>query len=409
MNLSFLRALTPRVRRLAVGFTLIFALITTSAVLAPAYAVPSYPSQAEVDAAKKKVTAKRAMIARLDKIIADQNAEADRLSRIALVKGEKFNQAQDAVDVIAAKVKVLQGEADAANEQADQAKMQLGQLAAQMYRNGTSGTTLNLLLNASQADDLLYQLGQSEKIAQQSDTIYKKSIEKQKYAQSLTDALAVAKTQLAEKAKVAQDAFDAATSAANAVESELAKSKAINRTLFAQLAFLQNSSSDLERQRAEGLAAEKRQNEGSADLTAPELYNVSDADPEKVAVAINFAKRQLGEWYVLGGMGPTVWDCSGITKASYAAAGIYIGTHSATNQFNTLAADRKLIPLAERQTGDIMWYTQEPQIFNGDKYHVVLYLGANMMLEAPHPGATVRIRDVRWGELFRYAGRPSAN
>jgi cell wall-associated NlpC family hydrolase len=172
---------------------------------------------------------------------------------------------------------------------------------------------------------------------------------------------------------------------------------------------LQNTSAELERQRAEGLANEQRQNEGSADLTAPELYDVSDADPEKVAVAINFAKRQLGEWYVLGGMGPTVWDCSGITKASYAAAGIYIGTHSATNQFNTLAANQKLIPLADRQTGDIMWYTKEPQIFNGDKYHVVLYLGANMMLEAPHAGATVRIVSVRWGEMFRYAGRPSAN
>jgi cell wall-associated NlpC family hydrolase len=136
---------------------------------------------------------------------------------------------------------------------------------------------------------------------------------------------------------------------------------------------------------------------------------VSDADPDKVSVAINFAKRQLGEPYVLGGMGPTVWDCSGITKASYAAAGIYIGTHSATNQFNTLAANQKLIPLADRQIGDIMWYTKEPQIFNGDKYHVVMYLGANMMLEAPRPGATVRIVGVRWGEMFRYAGRPSAN
>ena len=48
------------------GFTLIFGLLATTAVLAPAYAVPSYPSQAEVNAAKKKVSAKRAMIARLD-------------------------------------------------------------------------------------------------------------------------------------------------------------------------------------------------------------------------------------------------------------------------------------------------------------------------------------------------------
>jgi cell wall-associated NlpC family hydrolase len=171
---------------------------------------------------------------------------------------------------------------------------------------------------------------------------------------------------------------------------------------------LQNTSAAIEKARADGIAAEKRQQQGSADLTAPELYTVGDADPNKVAIAINFAERQIGEPYVLGGMGPNVWDCSGITKAAYAAAGIYIGTHSATNQFNTMAAEQKLIPLSERQVGDLFWYTQEPNNFNGDKYHVVIYLGNGEMLEAPHPGATVRIRPIRWGEMYKYAGRPSA-
>ena len=46
-----------------------------------------------------------------------------------------------------------------------------------------------------------------------------------------------------------------------------------------------------------------------------------------VAGAIDFAKAQLGERYVLGGMGPDAWDCSGLTKASYASVGVYIGTH----------------------------------------------------------------------------------
>ena len=110
---------------------------------------------------------------------------------------------------------------------------------------------------------------------------------------------------------------------------------------------------------------------------------------------------------MLGGMGPSVWDCSGITKASYAAAGIYIGTHSATNQFNTMASERKLVPLTQWQPGDLIWYSQSSS-FNGDKYHVAIYLGGEMMLEAPNPARTVRIVPVRYGELFPYAGRPSA-
>ena len=395
--------------RLWLTFALVLAFLLSSNTVTPANAVPSYPSWAEVQAAKKKVAAKKAMIKRLDAIIAAQNAEADRLGKIALVKGEAFNQAQDAVDVVAARVRVLQSQVDAASAAAKLAEQQLGQIAAQMYRSGSAGTTVNLFLNAGQADDLLYQLGASDKLAQQSNTIYARSIEKQQYAQSLTNELDAAKTELAAKAAIAKAAFDEATSAAAAVEAELAASEARNRTFLAQLAVLQDTSAELERQRQIGLANEARQNQGSADLTAPELYNVSDPDLEKVDIAIKFAKRQLGEKYVLGGMGPNIWDCSGITKASYAAAGIYIGTHSATNQFNTMAAAEKLIPLADRQIGDLMWYTTEPQIFNGDKYHVVLYIGAGLMLEAPRPGAFVRIVPIRWGEMFRYAGRPSAD
>ncbi|MEI6590442.1 MAG: NlpC/P60 family protein, partial [Actinomycetes bacterium] len=176
---------------------------------------------------------------------------------------------------------------------------------------------------------------------------------------------------------------------------------------YAQLAVLQNTSADLERQRAEGLAAEARQNAGTSKPIAPELYSVGDANTGKVNIAVNFAKQQIGEAYVLGGMGPSVWDCSGITKASYAAAGLYIGTHSATNQFNTMASERRLVPLNQWQPGDLIWYSQS-SAFNGDKYHVAIYLGGEMMLEAPNPARTVRIVPVRYGELFPYAGRPSA-
>jgi cell wall-associated NlpC family hydrolase len=383
------------------------ALVFGASVVAPSWAVPSYPSAAEVAAAKKNVSAKKAMIARIEKIVQELAVEANKLGRVAQIKGEAFNQAQDAVDAMTAKVNSLQSQADAANAEANKAKAQLGQIAAQMYRDGTGGTSLNLFLNAGKADDLLYQLGAQEKVAQQSDTIYNRSLAKQKYAQSLTDELAGAKTELATKAAAAKGLFVEAQSAANEVQAKVDANNKLNKTFYAQLAVLQNTSADLERQRAEGLAAEARQNAGTSKPVAPELYSVGDSDSGKVQIALDFAKANLGERYVLGGMGPDVWDCSGITKAAYAAAGIYIGTHSATNQFNTLASARKLVPLSEAQVGDLMWYSQESN-FNGDKYHVVIYLGGDMMLEAPNPARTVRIVPLRYGELFPYAGRPSA-
>jgi peptidoglycan DL-endopeptidase CwlO len=396
-----------RVTRALIAIAASAALVFGASVAAPSWAVPSYPSAAEVAAAKKNVAAKKAMIARIEKIVQDLAVEANKLGRVAQIKGEAFNQAQDAVDAMTAKVNSLQAQADAANAEANKAKSQLGQIAAQMYRDGAGGTSLNLFLNAGKADDLLYKLGAQEKVAQQSDTIYNRAMAKQKFAQSLTDELAGAKAELATKAAAAKSLFVDAQSAASAVQAKVDANNKLNKTFYAQLAVLQNTSADLERQRAEGLAAEARQNAGTSKPVAPELYAVGDPDSAKVQIALDFAKANLGERYVLGGMGPDVWDCSGITKASYAAAGIYIGTHSATNQFNTMAQARKLVPLAEAQVGDLMWYSQDSN-FNGDKYHVVIYLGGDMMLEAPNPARTVRIVPLRYGELFPYAGRPSA-
>jgi cell wall-associated NlpC family hydrolase len=402
------RARGIRARRFFVALATIAGLLLAGIAVGPAWAVPDYPSAEEVAAAKRKVADKLAMIARLEKIILGLSAEADALATVAQVKAEIYNQAQDAVDAVASKVKTLETQVDAAMAEANQAQRQLGQLAAQMYRNGAAGTSLNLFLNADKADDLLYQLGASEKVAQQSDELYKKSIAKQQYAQSLADELAVAKAELATKAQAAKNAFAEAQSASEAMQTKVNANKVLNRTFYSQLATLKNTSAELERQRAEGLANEQAQQNGTADTTAPELYSVGDADDAKVEKMLAFAKAQLGEPYVLGGMGPNIWDCSGITKAAYAAAGIYIGTHSATNQFRTMAAAKKLIPLNQLQPGDLMWYTKEPGNFDGDKYHVVINLGNGMMLEAPQAGKPVRITAIRWGEMFKYAGRPSA-
>ena len=399
MSPKFTRALT--IGALALG------LIAGTAVVAPSWAVPSYPSAAEVAAAKKKVSTKKAMIKRLEAIIQDLTDKADAAERIAQVKGETYSQAKDVYDQKAAQVASLQSQADAAMAQANQATTQLGQIAAQMFRDGSGGTSLNLFLNSNKASNLLYQLGAQEKLAKTSNTIYQRSIQKQKYAQSLANELQAAKLELEAKKKVAQAAYDEAQTAANTAQGLVNENVKLNKTFYAQLATLQNTSAELERQRAEGLAAERRQQAGSAKMDAPELYSVGDADQGKVATALAFMRAQLGERYVLGGMGPDVWDCSGITKAGYAAAGIYIGTHSATNQFRTMAQTRKLVPLNQMQVGDLLWYSQE-SAFDGDKYHVVIYVGGGMMLEAPNPARTVRIVPIRWGEMFPYAGRPSA-
>lgn len=385
------------------------ALLLTGITLAPAWAVPSYPSWQEVEDAKKDVREKQQIIERLEELIGALELELDELSKVALIKNEEYNQALEAVREMSARVDSLQGDVDEAALQAEAAKAQLGQIAAGMYRTGTSGeTSLELFFNPENAEDLLYQLGTQEIIATRTDAIYQQSVDKQANAETLQTELSLANDELEATRLVAADALEQAQAAADAVQQKFDDNDALNNQMVLQLADLKETSEDLARQRADGLAAEARQRAVGTPPVAPELYSVSGPNTALVEQAIDFAKQQLGERYVLGGAGPNVWDCSGITMKAYSAAGVYIGWHSATAQYNVMASKKKLVPFQDAQRGDLIWWSTSKS-FNGDKYHVAIYLGDGMMLEAPNPARTVRIVPVRYGELWPYAGRPTAS
>lgn len=384
-------------------------LIITGFTIAPAWAVPDYPTAAEVAKAKQNVEDKKKMITRIEGILDELQAEADALEKVALQKNEQYNQAKEAVNEMAAKVDGLEAKVTQAGDEAQTAKEQLGQIVARMYRQGTSGdTTLEIFFNPENSDELLYQLGASDVVAQRTQAIYQRALQKQADAEALAAELATAQAELEDRKAAAKKLYDEAQAAAKAAIAKVAESESERAEMMSQLATLKDTASDLERQRREGLEAERRQALVKTAPTAPELYTVGAPDSAKVEQAIAFATEQLGERYVLGGAGPNVWDCSGITMKSYAAAGVYIGWHSATAQFNLMAAEKKLVPFQDAQRGDLIWWTQSSN-FSGDKYHTAIYLGNGMMLEAPNPARTVRIVPVRYGELFPYAARPTAN
>jgi cell wall-associated NlpC family hydrolase len=115
---------------------------------------------------------------------------------------------------------------------------------------------------------------------------------------------------------------------------------------------------------------------------------------------IGFAKQQLGEAYVLGGAGPNVWDCSGLTKVAYARIGINIDAgHSATTQWRNGVARGQMHPLSEVQPGDLIFWG------GNDAWHVGISLGGDMMIAAPKVGDVVKIQKV-WGTPNNQVWRP---
>jgi len=94
--------------------------------------------------------------------------------------------------------------------------------------------------------------------------------------------------------------------------------------------------------------------------------------------AVAFAFSKIGCPYVFGGTGPCAdgYDCSGLTQASWAAAGVAIPRTSEEQ------AGLPAVPEADLEPGDILE-------FIGDG-HVGIYVGNNMLIDAPQTGENVQ-------------------
>ncbi|MFI7189941.1 NlpC/P60 family protein [Nocardia nova] len=130
-----------------------------------------------------------------------------------------------------------------------------------------------------------------------------------------------------------------------------------------------------------------------------DCHTITAANPA-AAQAISFACAQLGQPYVWGGNGPADggWDCSGLSKAAYAAAGI---TLPRTTYDQIHVGPR--IPESELQPGDLVFYGTANNV-----HHVGLYLGAGKIIHAPEVGQPVQISRYRYpGDDYFGATRPS--
>lgn len=111
------------------------------------------------------------------------------------------------------------------------------------------------------------------------------------------------------------------------------------------------------------------------------------AGTANAASVIKFAEEQLGDPYQWGGTGPDAWDCSGLIQWAYKQAGVDIPRVAENQQRIGKPVDTDKV-----QPGDLL--------FNGNPaHHVVMAIGKGKVIEAPHPGANVRIRSFTPGEF----------
>ncbi|MFD0359362.1 NlpC/P60 family protein, partial [Streptomyces sp. NPDC127110] len=104
--------------------------------------------------------------------------------------------------------------------------------------------------------------------------------------------------------------------------------------------------------------------------------------------ALRYAAAQIGKPYVWGAEGPGSFDCSGLTSQAWEHAGRSI-PRTSQEQWARLTR----VPLDRLRPGDLVVYFPKAT-------HVALYVGDGKVIQAPRPGATVKVSPIAANPLL---------
>ncbi len=334
-------------------------------------------------------------IARLRSEAAKVQATIDKMDNQVETLAEQFDANQEKLSATVTRERQTRQQLKVAQQRLAAAVATLGDRLRAAYEGGPAGT-LEAFLEVRSIDDLAtmtrYQSAAARADAElivQVNTTRRHLTEvagtlagQQREQQHLQAQLASQRSAIEHKL-AQQRSFLAKvnTQVKQAVAAEQARQEALRRAALARK-----------------LAAERAAAAAAAKATATAT---SSSASGAAAKAIAFARAQLGDPYLFGGTGPDAWDCSGLTQASYASAGVALPRTAAEQWF----AGSHPGSMAALEPGDLVFYAfslSDPATI----HHVGLYIGDGLMIEAPHTGTVVRIASINRSDYFG-ATRPA--
>lgn len=298
-----------------------------------------------------------------DRSLAELLTDLQRLYQKAEKATETFNGTEERLKEQRAEVKRLDAELARTRLSLNDSRGAAGRLARQQYRaSGDLSPYLRLLL----ARDPRHALDQGHVIGQlareRADTVGRLTgVEKK--ADELAGRARAALDEQAALAKRQEEERDDVRERLHAVEELLAS---LTPEELAALAEFEKS----------GIAEQQERFMASGALG-------DDAKPSAEGDrAVRFAVEQLGKPYEWGAEGPASYDCSGLTSVAWDRAGTPIPR---TSQEQWARLDH--VPLGELRPGDLVVYFPEAT-------HVAMYLGDGMVVQAPRPGAEVKVSPI---------------
>ncbi|WP_371617366.1 C40 family peptidase [Streptomyces sp. NBC_00454] len=124
----------------------------------------------------------------------------------------------------------------------------------------------------------------------------------------------------------------------------------------------------------------------SSEGSSSEGSGVTAPATGSAAAIVNFARAQVGKAYVMGGTGPSSFDCSGLVQAAYRQAGISLPRMS---QAQSSAGTS--VSLSALQPGDILFWGSK-----GSAYHVAIYVGGGNFVGAQNSNTGIVERSLSY-------------
>jgi cell wall-associated NlpC family hydrolase len=282
--------------------------------------------------------------------VSQVQARLSQLNTKAEKLDQRYNQVQQELTSATHRLKLVNGEASRYLAQFRSLRSEVARIAAQAYENGNMTSVAAMLTS-----------GNAQQILDQSSILI----------------------QLSSSNSAQMDQFIAAARQLNGAQQSARRAKAAIVSLHKNLASQKKSLHKLIGQQQallSQLTPAQQQTVGpgggggGGGGTTPPPYRGPTGTQAGKAVA--FAYAQIGKPYVFGASGPDSYDCSGLTMASWAAAGISI-PRTSYEQWASLPH----VPTSQLQPGDIL-------VFNGAG-HVGIYVGGGQLIDAPHSGLNV--------------------
>jgi cell wall-associated NlpC family hydrolase len=296
--------------------------------------------------------------------LAQIRAQVISLQQEATSIAESAQQAGVEMNNLTRKLATVENQAKADQAIVSAYSKTLGAIAADQYKTGGLGQGLQLLFSS---DPTLY-LAEASTL----DLITKKKASKLRQ-------YSVAKQRLQATSLVVNDKLSLVKSA----QKKFAARQAQANKKLAQAKALLSKLSKEEQARLAALA--DSQDSADAAYSRKAVANAKIGSG-RGAIALRYAIKQIGDRYVFGASGETLWDCSGLTLRAFGKAGVSL-PHSAAYQYHF----GKSVPRGSMAPGD--------QVFFGRPItHVGIYLGGGQMVDAPRSGARVRVES--FGSTF---------